>query len=54
MNNNDHDNNITSLILVNNVFLSYLNVFKLMFLFIELGHLFHAEGPIYETFLPHI
>ena len=35
--NNDNDNNLSSLILVSNVFLSCLNVLKL-FLFIELGN----------------
>ena len=50
VNNNDKDsNNITFLILENNIFFtSCLKVFKLMFLFIELGNLFQTEGPIYE------
>ena len=49
-NNNNYDNNnIKSLILANNFFFtSCLNLFKLMFLFIELGNLFQTEGPIYE------
>ena len=50
INNNDNDNNSTFLILVNNVFTSCLNEFKLMFLFIEFGNLFQTEGPIYERF----
>ena len=41
-NNNDNNNNN------NNFFTSCLNLFKLMFLFIKLGHLFQTEGPIYE------
>ena len=49
-NNNDNNNNIKILILVNNVFFtSFLNLIKLMFLFIELGNLFQTEdGLIYE------
>ena len=42
-NNNDNNNNNN-----NNFFTSCLNLFKLMFLFIKLGHLFQTEGPIYE------
>ena len=33
---------------------SCLNVVKLMFLFIELGNFLQTEGPIYETFPPHV
>ena len=47
---NDNDNNITSIILVNVFFTSCLNVFKLMFLFIELGSFFQTQGSIYERF----
>ena len=47
--NDNRNNNVTSLIFVKNVFFtSCLNVFKLMFLFIELSNLFQTEGPIYE------
>ena len=44
INNNDNDNNITSIILEIKVFFtSYLKVFKLMFLFIYLGNLFQTN-----------
>ena len=48
---NGNDNNVTSLILTNNVFSI---TFKLMFLFNELGNLFQTEGPIYEIFFYHM
>ena len=48
---NGNDNNVTTLILTNNVFSI---TFKLMFLFNELGNLFQTEGPIYEIVFYHM
>ena len=52
-----YNNKIASLILINNVFPykqcffgSCLNVFKVMFLFIEVGYLFHAEKQFMRDF----
>ena len=50
----DNDNNLSSLILLDNVFYIMLNVFKQLFLFIGSGNLFHTDGQTYERhFCPH-
>ena len=46
-NNDDNDNTLTSLIPLNKTLISCLNVFKVIFLFIESSNWFHTEGPIY-------
>ena len=51
INNNYNGNNIASLILAISFFTSCFNVFKLMFLFIELGNLFHTEGEKAVNFI---
>ena len=47
INNDDNDNNNITFHVNNYFFTSCLNLFKLIFLFIELGNLFQTEGPIY-------
>ena len=41
-------------IIVMMFFTSYLNIFKLMFLFIELGDLFQTEAQYMRDFLSHV
>ena len=41
-------------IIVMMFFTSYLNIFKLMFLFIELGNLFQTEDQYMRDFLSHV